>query len=70
LTRYNSSGIVKPALTKQPAASKPEPKKPEPPPARKSAFHSISLEDIERVKDLVERVGAASLRRLIDVLAQ
>ena len=58
-------GHAKPALTKQPAASKPEPS-----PARKSASYGISLEDIETVKDLVERVGAGSLRHLIDVLAR
>jgi hypothetical protein len=63
-------GHAKPALTKQPAASKQEPKKPEPSPAGKSASPGISLEDIETVKDLVERVGAGSLRQLIDVLAR
>jgi hypothetical protein len=30
----------------------------------------ISLRDIETVKDLVERVGAVSLKKLIDVLAR
>jgi hypothetical protein len=63
-------GHAKSALTKQPAASKPEPKKPASSPARKSDSHGISLEDIETVKDLVERVGAESLRHLIDVLAR
>jgi len=28
------------------------------------------LKDIETVKDLVERVGAASLKKLIDVMAR
>jgi hypothetical protein len=31
---------------------------------------SISLRDIETVKDLVERVGADSLKKLIDVMAR
>jgi hypothetical protein len=31
---------------------------------------SISLRDIETVKDLVERVGATSLKKLIDVMAR
>jgi hypothetical protein len=30
----------------------------------------ISLKDIEAVKDLVERVGATSLKKLIDVMAR
>jgi hypothetical protein len=30
----------------------------------------INLKDIETVKDLVERVGAASLKKLIDVIAR
>jgi hypothetical protein len=30
----------------------------------------INLRDIETIKDLVERVGAPSLRRLIDVMAR
>jgi hypothetical protein len=30
----------------------------------------ISLKDIETVKDLVERVGATSLKKLIDVMAR
>ena len=30
----------------------------------------INLKDIETVKDLVERVGAASLKKLIDVMAR
>ena len=30
----------------------------------------ISLKDIETVKDLVERVGAANLKKLIDVMAR
>jgi hypothetical protein len=30
----------------------------------------ISLRDIETVKDLVERVGASSLKKLIDVMAR
>jgi len=63
-------GHAKSAMTKQPAASKQEPKKPESSPARKSASPGISLEDIATVKDLVERVGAGSLRHLIDVLAR
>lgn len=35
-----------------------------------SEASGISLKDIETVKDLVERVGATSLKRLIDVMAR
>jgi hypothetical protein len=39
--------------------------------APKRATHSsISLHDIEAIKDLLERVGASSLRKLIDVMAR
>jgi len=43
-----------------------------PPAAQKPATgkEGISLRDIESVKDLVERVGAASLKKLIDVMAR
>jgi hypothetical protein len=44
----------------------------ETPPKEASAARSgaISLRDIETVKDLVERVGAVNLKKLIDVLAR
>jgi hypothetical protein len=61
-------GHTKKAVAVQPAAKKPEPKSPTPAPAPKS--NGISLEDIETVKDLVERVGADTLRQLIGVLAR
>jgi hypothetical protein len=35
-----------------------------------AANSSISLRDIETVKDLVERIGAANLKKLIDVMAR
>jgi hypothetical protein len=57
---------AKTAMSQQPAAAKPEPKKP----ASGAKGHAIGLEDIETVKDLVERVGAGSLRKLIDVMAR
>jgi hypothetical protein len=63
-------GHTKTAVTKQLATSKQEPKKPEPSPAGKAESNGISLADIETVKDLVERVGAGSLRQLIAVLAR
>jgi hypothetical protein len=50
----------------QPAAQKHEPKKP----ASGPKGHAIGLQDIDTVKDLVERVGAGSLRKLIDVMAR
>jgi hypothetical protein len=37
---------------------------------RGNATQGISLRDIETIKDLVERVGAPSLKRLIDVMAR
>jgi hypothetical protein len=57
---------AKTAVSQQPAAQKQEPKKP----ASGAKGHAIGLEDIETVKDLVERVGAGSLRKLIDVMAR
>jgi hypothetical protein len=59
-------GHTETAVTKHPAVAKPEPKKPTP--AHKS--DGISLNDIETVKGLVERVGANSLKKLIDVMAR
>ncbi|HTU23345.1 MAG TPA: hypothetical protein VMG10_35245 [Gemmataceae bacterium] len=35
-----------------------------------NAAHGISLKDIETVKELVERLGANSLKKLIDVMAR
>lgn len=63
----------KPAPVKAPAAAKPAGK---PAQGREMASprgigtEGISLRDIETIKDLVERVGAPSLKRLIDVMAR
>jgi hypothetical protein len=57
---------AKTAVTQQPAAQKQEPKKL----ASEPKADGIGLEDIATVKDLVERVGAGSLRKLIDVMAR
>ena len=35
-----------------------------------SGMRGINLKDIETVKDLVERIGASNLRKLIDVMAR
>jgi hypothetical protein len=66
--------ILKAAGEHKPAATKPTAAKP---PAKQAAAQKpatgkegISLRDIESVKDLVERVGAASLKKLIDVMAR
>jgi hypothetical protein len=59
-------GHAKTTVTQHPAAQKQEPKKP----ASGPKGHAIGLEDIATVKDLVERVGAGSLRKLIDVMAR
>jgi hypothetical protein len=59
-------GHAKKAVTMQPAAAKQESKKP---PTRSPA-HGISLTDIETVKSLLGRVGANSLKKLIDVMAR
>jgi hypothetical protein len=57
-------GAAKSAAAKPPAA-KTELKKPAAP-----RSNGISLTDIETVKDLVDRVGPDSLRKLISVLAR
>lgn len=54
---------------KPPAASKPSVRKEVGMPLG-NATQGINLKDIESVKDLVERVGAASLKKLIDVMAR
>jgi hypothetical protein len=59
-------GHPKPAVARPPTAQKQEPKKP----ASAPQDGGISLADIETVKDLVERVGAISLRKLIDVMVR
>jgi hypothetical protein len=51
---------------KKTVAQKAEPK----PLASAPPDSGISLKDIEAVKDLVERVGVASLKQLIDVMAR
>jgi hypothetical protein len=48
------------------AARTVEPKKPAP----QSGDAAIGLADIEAVKDLMERMGADSLKKLIDVMAR
>jgi len=61
------------APAKLPATHKLAPRKEEPTkPAlpQGNAIQGISLRDIETVKDLVERVGAISLKKLIDVMAR
>jgi hypothetical protein len=79
-----AAGASKPASTKtsapatkpaaqQPTAPKPAssaagPKKATAPQGKETP--GISLIDIETVKDLVERVGATSLKKLIDVMAR
>jgi hypothetical protein len=61
-----AKGHAKKAVAKPPAGGKQEPKQP----TTQPQAHSISLTDIETVKDLVERVGPDSLRQLIGVLAR
>jgi hypothetical protein len=39
-------------------------------PTRNGKVGSIGLDDLETVKDLVRRVGAASLKKAVDLLAQ
>jgi hypothetical protein len=63
---HKEKGQTKKTVTKQPAARKDEPRKPTTAPRS----HGISLTDIETVKSLVERVGANSLKKLIDVMAR
>lgn len=72
-----AAGEHKPAAAaapaKLPATHKPTLRKEEPSKAAVLQGHAtpgISLKDIETVKDLVERVGAASLKKLIDVMAR
>ena len=52
----------------KPSVRKEEPRKVVMPPG--NATQGISLKDIETVKDLVERVGASSLKKLIDVMSR
>jgi hypothetical protein len=59
-------GSKKPAVARQPPVTKEVPTKA----ASAARGGSISLRDIETVKDLVERVGADSLKKLIDVMAR
>lgn len=53
----------KPVTAKQPVVKKEQAPK-------SAAAHSVSLDDIESVKHLVERVGADSLKKLIAMLAK
>ena len=59
-------GSKKPAVARQPPVTKEVPTKA----ASAARGGSISLRDIETVKDLVERVGAVDLKKLIDVMAR
>ena len=73
------AGQAKPTAGK-PASAKPSSKQPSAPKlasgtgkaatAQDGGSPGISLKDIETVKDLVERVGATSLKKLIDVMAR
>ena len=62
------------AARKKQAATKPAPAQPPakaaPVPSGKSGGGSISIADIQAVKDLVRRVGAGELRTLIDLFAK
>jgi hypothetical protein len=68
--------VAKPAATKmpspQPMAAKPAIRKESAKAAMPAGkgVQNIHLKDIETVKELVERVGATSLKKLIDVMAR
>ena len=64
------SEILKAKGKKKPAAAKQHVIEKEHSPKSASAAHSVSLDDIESVKHLVERVGADSLKKLIVMLAK
>jgi hypothetical protein len=49
------------------AARTAEPREPAPAPAAESVL--VGLDDVVKIKDLVDRVGASSLKQLIDVFA-
>jgi hypothetical protein len=73
----NKPAVSKPTAVKPPAqqvtAPKPALRKQEPGKAAGrpgKGVQGINLIDIETVKELVERVGAASLKKLIDVMAR
>ena len=55
---------------KKSVAAKPAAAKSAPAATQHAKGHGISLEDIESVKGLVERVGADSLKKLIAMLAK
>ncbi len=59
-------GPKTPAVTRQATATKEAPTQT----ASAARGGAISLRDIETVKDLVERVGAVDLKKLIDVMAR
>ncbi len=59
-------GPKKPAVARQATATKEAPMQT----ASAARGGAISLRDIETVKDLVERVGAVDLKKLIDVMAR
>jgi hypothetical protein len=62
-------GRSKSAVTKRPSAAKAV-SSPQAPSAPARHAPGISLVDIETVKDLVDRIGAASLTKLIGVMAR
>ena len=78
----NAAGVNKPTMAtptaakppaQQPSAPKSAMRKEEPGRAARpqgDGMQGIRLTDIETVKDLVERVGAISLKKLIDVMAR
>jgi hypothetical protein len=63
-----ASGQAKESAAPKSAFSTAAPKKPMA--LKSSETAGIRLKDIETVKDLVERVGANSLKKLIDVMAR
>jgi hypothetical protein len=66
------AGKSKPAVAKKPAAPKPATSSAaaKPTPRKEGAAGGVALQDIRILKDLVGRVGPASLRTLIDLLGQ
>lgn len=67
-TATAATSPVKQSSAAKPVSSAAGPKKT--PAPQSGGTPGISLNDIERVKDLVERVGANSLKKLIDVMAR
>jgi hypothetical protein len=61
-----ATGQSKPAVAKPTSTTLPVPQAM----SQGKGPHGIHLRDIETVKELVERVGATSLKKLIDVMAR